>query len=183
MDLLTLGLIFFFVLHCIPFFPGTRNGLCNKLGHKVYHRGFSLASLAALIAIGFGYAGAPYEALWSFPRWGDTLALYAMAPAFIFIAAGNLKTHLRKVLRHPMSVGFFIWGASHVYATGDLANVKLFGAFAVYSLVAIISAELRGKVPAHKPEAREDLKAVVIGLAVYAVFFFAHGWLFGAPLT
>lgn len=182
MDLLTLGLILFFALHSIPFFPKLKKAICEKLGHKAYYRGFSLVSLILLVVIGFGYAKAPYEALWSFPGWGDQLATYAMAPAFIFIIAGNLKSHMRKILRHPMSLGFFIWGASHVYATGDLANVELFGSFAVYSLVSIISAEVRGKVPDHKPNTREDLKAVFAGLVVYAIFFFAHGWLFGAPL-
>lgn len=82
-----------------------------------------------------------------------------------------------------MSVGFFIWGATHVFATGDLANVKMFGMFAVYSVVSMVSAEMRKKVPDHTPDSKEDVKALIAGLVVYGVFFFAHGWLFGAPVT
>ena len=182
MDLLTFGLIFFFAVHSIPFFPKLRNGLYGKFGDKSWKIGFSLASLAGLVMIGFGYAKAEFAYLWQPPVWGYDAALYAMALAFVLIAARSMRGHIRKILRHPMLIGFFIWGAGHVFATGDLASFKMFGAFAIYSLVAIVSAEMRKKVSDHTPETKEDLKAVFTGLVVFAAFFFAHGWLFGAPL-
>ncbi|MCH7805889.1 MAG: NnrU family protein [Proteobacteria bacterium] len=182
MDLLTFGLILFFALHTIPFFPRLRNRLYERFGEKAWKIGYSLVALTGLVIIGFGYANAPYEPLWSFPKWGSQLTIYAMAPAFILMAAGNLKGHIRKILRHPMLIGFFIWGAGHMLANGDLASTKLFGAFAVFSLAAIVSAEARNKVSGHTPTLSGDFKAIFGGLVIYAVVFFAHGWLFGAPL-
>jgi len=182
MDLLTFGLIFFFVVHCIPFFPKLRNSLAGKLGEKAWKGLFSLASLAGLVLIGFGYSKAPYEPLLSVSPGAVYFAYPVMFPAFILIIAGNLKGHIRKMVRHPMMLGFFIWGISHLLATGDLANVKMFGAFAVYAVVSVISAELRGRVSAFTPKYKEDVKAILSGVILYAILFFAHGWLFGAPL-
>ncbi len=183
MDLLTFGLIFFFALHVIPFVPGLRDGLYKKLGAKTWKISFSLASLAGLVMIGFGYARADFVAFWQPPAWGHDAALYAMPLAFILIAAGDLKGHIRKILRHPMLIGFFLFGTSHVFANGDLASTKMFGAFAVYSLAAIVSAEARNKISDHTPTLRGDFRAIFGGLVIYAVFFFAHGWLFGASMT
>ncbi|MCH8347394.1 MAG: NnrU family protein [Proteobacteria bacterium] len=182
MDLLTFGLILFFALHTIPLVPELRTRLHHKLGEKRWKIAFSLASLAGLVMIGFGYARAEYAALWQPPGWGYDAAIYAMAPAFVLIAAGDLKGHIRKILRHPMLIGFFLFGAVHMLANGDLASTKMFGAFAVYSLAAIISAEARNKISYHTPALKGDFRAIFGGLVIYAVFFFAHGWLFGAPL-
>jgi uncharacterized membrane protein len=183
MDLLTSGLIFFFALHAIPFVPGLRDGLCERFGEKAWKIGFSLASLAGLVMIGFGYARADLVSFWQPPVWGYDALLYAMPLVFVLMAAGNLKGHIRKILRHPMSIGFFLFGTIHMLANGDLASTKMFGAFAVYSLAAIISAEARNKISDHTPALKGDFRAIFGGLVIYAVFFFAHGWLFGASLT
>jgi uncharacterized membrane protein len=76
------------------------------------------------------------------------------------------------------------WAVAHLLANGMLADVLLFGAFLVWAVLDRISV---GKRPqqAARPRSgstRNDLIAVVAGLAIYVLFFvWAHQKLFGMP--
>ena len=61
-----------------------------------------------------------------------------------------MKGHIRKKTRHPMLLGMVLWGVVHLINNGDLASVSLFGAFLLYSLFAIVSANRRGKIPSYE---------------------------------
>jgi uncharacterized membrane protein len=49
----------------------------------------------------------------------------------------------------------------------------------VLSVLDIIISTVRGKTPAHTPQIKFDIMAVVGGVAIYAVFLMSHQWLFG----
>jgi uncharacterized membrane protein len=74
-----------------------------------------------------------------------------------------------------------IWATAHLLANGDLGSILLFGSFLAWAVAARISAKRRaltaGQVAAqHGGEAarpsgyRNDILAVVIGVAVWFVF-------------
>lgn len=184
MDLLTIGLLIFFGTHLMPSIVPLRAALVEKLGKQTYVRVFSVVSLLGLIVTGVGYAIADYQYVWQPPMWGKQFALYSMPLAFILFVAVNDKTHIRKFFRHPMSLGVFIWALGHLLSTRDLASIKLFGVFAFFAIFWVISTELRKKKRGEiKPDFRQDLTTIAIGLVLYAAFFFGHGLLFGAPLS
>jgi uncharacterized membrane protein len=77
------------------------------------------------------------------------------------------------------------WAFGHLLATGLLADVLLFGGFLAWAVVDRISLKRRTQTPKTAPPGRfNDLIAVVLGLALYALFIgWAHVRLFGvSPL-
>jgi len=112
-----------------------------------------------------------------------------------------------KVTRHPAVWGGALWAAVHVMANGDAASVVLFGAFLALSLAGAFALDARQRralgarwagiaagtsnVPllaVARGRARLRLadiswRAVLGGLALYAVLILLHGWLLGvSPL-
>jgi len=57
----------------------------------------------------------------------------------------------------------------------------MFGAFALWTVFAILSAEYRGKRPKHERggSLKADALGAVLGLLVFAILFYFHADLFG----
>lgn len=111
------------------------------------------------------------------------------------------------VTRHPMMVGIALWAATHLLVNGDVASVILFGGILVLSIGGMIHIDHRRRILAGSSwgpmalstsivpflavvqgRTRIDwagigLVRVVIGLAVYAGFVFAHPWIAGVSIT
>lgn len=183
MLILIIGLVLFFGPHLVPFFPVYRNSLYERLGEKRYKGGFSLIALAGLILIVVGYSRAPYSDLWTPFPWSRDLALYLMPVSLTLFAAANMKTMIRRYLRHPMALGTIVFAAVHLFANGDLASAWLFGSFGVYAILSVISGEARGRVLGDGSAAfKYDLFSIVGGVGVYFVILKFHGALFGASV-
>jgi len=108
-----------------------------------------------------------------------------MPLAFILLGAANMPTHIRQWLKHPMMLGILIWSVLHYFANGEKAAVWLFGSFAAYSVLSIISGTIRGKTlvkPGQTVAWKYDLMAVGGGLILYAVVLFGHGHIFNRVL-
>jgi uncharacterized membrane protein len=110
-----------------------------------------------------------------------------------------------RVTRHPIMWGFLLWALAHILARGDLKSLIFFGAFAVLAGLGTILMDRRkaqtlgedwarfAAVTSNLPfvailrgRNRFDLKEIgfrnpAIGLALFALFFWFHGALFGAP--
>ncbi len=183
MALMILGLLIFFGGHLLPSIPSVREGLVAKLGPNRYRLVYSLVALLGLVLAVIGYSGREYIHVWAPLPTSRAMALHAMPLAFFLLAAANMKTWTRKLLRHPMSLGILLWSGLHLAANGDLYSVILFGSFAAYAVFSMVSAEIRGKVPPGRPAAiRYDLFALLGGVVVYVAVLHAHGWLFGVAL-
>lgn len=91
-------------------------------------------------------------------------------------------------MKHPFLVAIKTWAFAHLIANGDLASMILFGSFlayAVYDRIALKSRQPTGLVGIQGPEKpQNDLIAIVLGGAFYAIFlFWLHPLLIGtAPL-
>jgi uncharacterized membrane protein len=109
-----------------------------------------------------------------------------------------------RVTRHPIMWGFMLWSAAHVLARGELNSTVFFGGlFAVSALGTLLMDQRKAKalgadwkrfaaVTSHLPfvaiaQGRNRFNAteigwrnVLIGLALYGLFFWAHPMLFGA---
>jgi len=77
-----------------------------------------------------------------------------------------------------------IWSVLHLLANGDLASNVLFGAFALWAVFAILSAEYRGKRPAVADgklgNPAFDLAGAAAGLLAFWLTLHFHADLFGA---
>ena len=119
--------------------------------------------------------------------------------------ASEPATGILRITRHPFLWGVALWAAAHLIANPDAASLVLFASLLVLALVGPPSidakrgrrfgdrwqrfAEATSSVPfAAILGGRNHLALSEIGLlrpaaavALYAVFFWAHPWLFGVP--
>jgi len=180
--LLIVGLILFIGIHVMPSFAGLRSGLAAKLGENGYKILFSVVSAVGLILTGIGYGEAPRTQIFEPSQTARALLPAAMAIAFVLVAIANLPGRIRHLLQHPMLAGVLIWSALHLLANGDLASNIMFGAFALWTVFAILSAMQRGKRPHGGPGSlKADLAGAVVGLIAFWIVFHFHAGLFGVP--
>ena len=136
------GIIIFFGIHLVPFFPKTKSILRTRLGENPYMGTFSLISLIGLIMIIFGYERA-IDNLYPIYSPAYAYSEYLMFVALTFLVAAYLPTHLKKITKHPMSIGIGIWALLHLAVNPDITSVVLFSAFLAYSILDILVAEFK----------------------------------------
>lgn len=109
-----------------------------------------------------------------------------------------------RVTRHPIMWGFMLWAAAHILARGELMSSVFFGGFLALAALGTLLMDQR-KAKAHGKDwqrfaavtsylpfgairqgrnrfsAREiGWRNPAIGLALYALFLWAHPWMFGS---
>lgn len=183
MALLIGGLILFIGIHVLPSSARLREALAARLGENGYKILFSLVSVAGLVLTAIGYGQAPQDQVFEPSQTARIFLPAAMAVAFILFVVANVPGRIRHTLRHPMLAGVLIWSTLHLFANGDLASNLLFGAFALWAVFAILSAEYRGKraALAAQKEGRLafDLAGAVAALLVFWLVLHFHADLFG----
>jgi uncharacterized membrane protein len=180
MTLLVAGLVLFLGAHLIPVVPPLRESLVLRLGAGGFKGAFSLLSLAGLVLIVVGYrAASPGERLFAPLPAAIAVAPYAVTLAFVLLAAANMRTHIRKTLRHPMLLGVILWSAVHLCANGDTRGTVLFGAVLAWALVDLASAVSRNAVKTFEASATYDAIAIVAGIALSLLVMTFHLGLFG----
>ncbi|MDB5761662.1 MAG: NnrU family protein [Herminiimonas sp.] len=180
MIILVSGLVLFLGVHLVPTLPGMRNRLLESYGEKRYKGVFALISALGLALIVIGYSRAPSEPRLFNPFPGAiAIAPIAMAVSFVLLAAANMRTHIRRAVRHPMLIGIGIWAMVHLLANGHAKATLLFGAFLAYAVIDIISATGRHAVKPFKPVAKQDAIAVAAGILLALLVMTFHRQLFG----
>ena len=184
MNFLILGIVLFFAMHLVPAVPSLRGRLISVLGELGYKAAYSLVSLAGLVLMVYGFSQAPIELVYVPPAWGRDVVFVIMALSFVLLTAGDMKSNLKRFTRHPMLWGVVLWSGVHLTVNGNLAEVLLFGAFLIYSLVAMFSANIRGAtLQQAKHPVKKDIIMLVGGIVVYAIFAkWLHPWLIGVAV-
>jgi len=187
MTALILGLIIFIGMHSVRIVGDDfRTRQIAKVGARTWKAMHAAVSLAGfvLIVVGYGIARGEPVFVWNPPLWTHYVTILLTIPAFILFAASSVTgTRIRAKWGHPMLAGVKTWAFAHLIANGTLADILLFGAFLLWSIVAYASARRRdrkaGTVYPVGPVMR-DVTAVVAGLVAWAVFAFGlHAWLIG----
>jgi uncharacterized membrane protein len=188
MTLLIIGIVAFLGLHLLPTLTDVRQRLISRLGENGYKGLFSLLSIAAFVLLVWGFARAPVVQVWTPPDWTRWVAMVLMIPAFILLVAAYVPGKIKAKVKHPFVDAVSTWALAHLIANGDLASIILFASFlayAVYDRIALKRRPARGlvTVPETGP-ARNDIIAIVVGLALYAAFLiWLHPLLIGtSPL-
>ncbi|GJM13921.1 MAG: hypothetical protein DHS20C12_23240 [Pseudohongiella sp.] len=184
MLVLVLGLVLFFAPHVLREI-GLRQSLKDALPSEAAYMGlYSLVALAGLGLIIWGKSLAPFEMIWTPIYEWRSLSLMLMIPALICLVAGNVPlSHLRRFLRNPMLVGVLLWSLSHLWSNGDLASMLLFGSFAIWSTLKIITLARVADVDSKSPSFIWDIAALIGGLVLYIVIGLYHGPLFGVGVS
>ncbi len=184
MSLLIAGLVLFMAIHLVPKAPRLRLSLVERLGAKPYRGVFSAVVLLSLVAVVWGFSRSPFEEIYVPPAWGHQASMILVPIALVLFAAANMPTRIRALVHHPMLLGLLLWAFAHLLSNGDVRSVVLFGGFALFAVVEIVSAVARGKGPPKEPAPRitMDVAAVIGGVVVAGLLAGFHGTLFGVPV-
>ena len=184
MSLLVAGLVLFTAIHLIPSAPRLRAALVERLGAKPYRGAFSAVALLSLAAVVWGFSGSPIDEVYAPPAWGHQASMILVPISLVLFAAAKLPTRIRALVRHPMLLGLLLWALAHLLSNGEARSVVLFGGFALFAAVEIVSAVARGKNPPAEPAPRTvmDIAAVIGGVIVAGLLAALHGTLFGEPV-
>lgn len=184
---LVAGLLLFLGAHSVRIVADDwRSARIASMGEMKWKGLYSLVALAgfALIVWGYGQARLDPLVVWSPPLWTRHAASLLVLPAFVLIAAGNMRgTRIKAALGHPMVLGTKLWAFAHLLANGMLADVLLFGSFLAWAIVDYVSARRRDRAAGTVYPAgtlARDALAVAIGVVAWAIFgFWLHGPLIG----
>ncbi|MFM1987099.1 MAG: hypothetical protein RJA99_56 [Pseudomonadota bacterium] len=187
MIVMVLGLVLFLGVHSVRVFADDwRTAQIAARGEGAWKGVYSVLSLAGLVLIVYGYGltrQAPVD-LWNPPVWTRHLAALLTLPAFVLLAAAQVKgTRIKAAVGHPQVLGTKLWAFSHLIANGRLGDVVLFGAFLVWAIVLYGASRRRDRRTGTRHvagPASRDAIAVVAGLAAWAAFaWWLHAWLIG----
>jgi uncharacterized membrane protein len=152
---------------------------------------YSLLSFSGFALIVLGYhkvqlAPGKNPVLWDPPLWGRHVTMLLMLPVFPLLVSTYLPGRISAAIRHPMITAVKFWALAHLFVRGDAASLLLFAGllgWAVYDRISLKQREAAGLVSVQTGPARNDVIAVVVGLAIYAVFLkWGHALLIGVPL-
>lgn len=189
MGIFLVGLVLFLGIHTVAIAaPHWREGQVARLGAgpwKGLYAGIAAIGLGLLI-YGYSVARQAPIVLYTPPAGLRHIAWLLMLPVFPLLIATYLPGRIKVATKHPMLLAVKLWATAHLLANGTLVDVLLFGGFLVWAVADRISVERRtpGNAPGAVAWSRNDAIALIVGLALYAVFVLgAHQWLFGvSPL-
>ena len=185
MGLLVLGILTFAGVHLVPSLaPALRGALMQRLGEGGYKGLFSLALLAGIGLIVFGWRSTLPSLVYLPPAALYPLALALMVLAFLLMVISGRPSRLKQILRHPQLTGVFLWGIAHLLVNGDQRSVVLFGGLSLWAAVEMIAINRRDGawVKPEPPAWSTDLVSLVIAAVVVAVVIFIHPWIAGVPV-
>lgn len=177
------GLALFLGAHSVQIFAsGWRAAVIARRGAGAWKGAYTLAALAGLVLI-----------VWGYGQTRDVAPLYALPPglrhatfglvwaAFIAItAAYSPPNHIKAWLRDPMVFGIGLWALGHLLVRATPGALALFGAFFVWALADFVSLRLRANAPPPPPKWTNTALTAVLGTLIAALFAHVlHVWLIG----
>jgi uncharacterized membrane protein len=185
-----LGLMLFFGVHTLTTRRELRARFIASMGEGGYKIFYSLASVAGLALITWGFA--EYRAtgwidVWNPPKAFKHITVGLMLPAVIMVVASYIRGRIYTTLKHPMLTGIKLWAAAHLLANGDLGSIILFGSFLAWAVFDRISLKHRpdaGAPPIPVGGPGNDLIAIAVGAVAYLALAFAfHPVVIGVPVV
>ena len=187
MSALILGLLMFLGMHSTRILAdGWRSQVIAQRGPGAWKALYSVVSLVGfgLIVWGYGQARLTPEVLWATPMWTRHLASLLVLLALVLLVAAYVPGNgIKARVHHPMVLGVKVWAFAHLLANNTLADLLLFGGFALWAVLDFRSARQRDRAAGtvYAPgRAGATAVTVVLGVAVWAAFaFWLHLALFG----
>lgn len=187
MSALILGLLMFLGMHSARIFAdGWRSQVIAQRGPGAWKALYTVVSLVGfgLIVWGYGQARLAPEVLWASPAWTRHLAGLLLLLAMVLLVAAYVPGNgIKARVHHPMVLGVKVWAFAHLLANNTLADLLLFGGFALWAVLDFRSARQRDRAAGTvyaAGRAGATAVTVVLGGAVWAAFaFWLHAALFG----
>ena len=193
MIVLIIGLVIFFGIHLVPV-TGVKSSLIERMGEKKYQSIFSIISLVGFIIIIYGFSlidtcnsmMADCETdnffLWDSFEYSKEISFLLMPICIIFLVASQMKSNIKKVVRHPMLIGVLIWSFVHLLSTGDLRSIILFASFGTFSIIDIIFTRKTAE-QGISFSILNDVVVIVVGLVLYSIILYFHEYVSGLQIV
>ena len=182
MLLLIIGLAMWSGLHLIPCIAiSFRTQVINKWGDKKYRSIFSVLVVASIVLMVFGWRSIEPIYIYNPPEWGGAITGLLVLIAFILFSAAHSASNIKRFIRHPQLTGLVLWSIAHLLANGDNRSLILFGTLGVWAIAEIILVSNREGdwVKPGPASVKSELLMVIKGVVIFAIFLFAHPYLFG----
>jgi len=179
MLILILGLILFFAIHSVAIYaPRWRDKTRVRIGRGTWRFWYSMASLASIALIAWGYMQSRYTpvVVYVSPGWMRRVTDLLMLGVFPLVYATFLPSFIRRTLKYPDLVAIKLWAVAHLLVNGMLADILLFGSMLAWAVYNRISLNRRIRIlPSAEPSPFNDLVAIASGLVTYLVIaVFVH---------
>ena len=193
MIVLIIGLVIFFGMHLVPV-TGVKSSLIERMGEKKYRSIFYIISLVGFIIIIYGFSlidtcnpmMADCETdnfyLWDSFEYSKEISFLLMPICIIFLVASQMKSNIKKVVRHPMLIGVLIWSFVHLLSTGDLRSIILFASFGAFSIIDIIFTRKTAE-QGISFSILNDVVVIVVGLVLYSIILYFHEYVSGLQIV
>ncbi|HKK02819.1 MAG TPA: NnrU family protein [Gammaproteobacteria bacterium] len=190
MTMLIVGMAIFFGIHLLRVVaPGWRESMMERMGVLGWKALYSVIAIAGFVLLVLGYAEIRWSSpvLWAISQpWMKMAVGLAMLPALVVFVSAYLPGRIRATLKHPMLIATAAWAAMHLALNGRVADLLLFGAFLLWSLVVLADSYRRPAPaqPASQGSLAWDGVAVVLGTVAWwwLAFGGGHALLFGMPV-
>jgi uncharacterized membrane protein len=129
-------------------------------GNKAFKGVHALVSLLGfyLLVVGYGEARLQTVVLWNPPIFTKHISLLLMLFASILLVAAYIqRNHFKMRMGHPMVLSVKVWALAHLLSNGNLADVVLFGAFLIWSVLNFKSARARDRAQLQTSQALQGL--------------------------
>jgi uncharacterized membrane protein len=188
MLILSIGLGIFFAVHTISIVNEPwRNRMVATQGEGPWKGAYALLSLLGFVLLvwGYGLARQHSAVVYVSPFWLRHLTMLLILPVFPLLLSTYCPGRIKSFVRHPMLIATMLWAFAHLLVNGRLSDILLFGGFFLWALLDLISMRWRSQRPIPGAPAAKfnDLIALVVGLALYALFvIWLHKQLIGVAL-
>jgi uncharacterized membrane protein len=182
MTLLIIGVLLWSLTHLFPaMLPDARARLSERLGENPYSGVFSVFILAGLVLTVIGWRSIMPTSVYAPPMAPNLLISVLVLAGLISFAAAAIPSNIRRFIRHPQMVAVILWGAAHLLTNGSDRAIVLFGGLTLWAVLEIILCNRRDG-QWQKPEkaaVKHDIINVVVGVVLFSILAYFHGWLFG----
>lgn len=185
MALLFCGLLLWSVVHLFPAVaPYKRKKMMTRLGVPLYKGGFALLVIASIVLMVSGWRSTSPEYLYTVPVWVRYITMLLVYITFVLFVAAQVKTNIKRVLRHPQLTGLVFWSVGHLLVNGDSRSLLLFLGLLVWAKLQIIMTNKRDgeRVRPEPVPVINDALTLAGGTVAFAVFLFAHPYISGVAL-
>jgi uncharacterized membrane protein len=179
MWLLIIGLVLFLGAHSVHMpAPAWRERQILRLGKNGWKGLYSVVSGVGLVAIiwGFGLERAQPAMFYMPPSAMRHLNSLFTLLAFVLVAAAYVpRNHIKTWVGHPMLAGVALWAFGHLFATGWLRDLLLFGLFFAWAVADFVVSHMRDDragVVHTGGTVIGDVLTVAVGVVAWAAFAF-----------
>lgn len=185
MTLLIFGALCWSALHLLPATGiDLRSRLIERIGQNPYKLLFTVAIVLSILLMVIGWKHAVPRLIYQLPDGLRGSMFPLMLVAFVLFAAAQIRTNLKRWIRHPQLTGVILWSIAHLLANGDSRSVALFGIIGTWAVVEIALINRRDG-PWQKPDRQswwKDVATVIAGLIAFVVFALLHPYLSGVEI-